>query len=303
MNYQPIYDVNFYIEKFLRHLKRRNYSPETTTGYMKDLKNFNKFIYEEYSGAITMEQIQKEDLLDFLTFLQEKGLKPNTVFRHLSTLKSFYKFLVFDMNFKIDVASRIRHSKVYTPLPAILTFEEVDRLLEKAKEYSFYYFVFYSLLYFTGSRIKPILHLEKENIDLVKGQIYLPYVKGGRDHYLPIAEDIKQILTTFLKNHPSPESKFVFSSPKYPEQPINASVFRIALKKIAVLAGIEKRVTPHILRHCTATHLTLRGADQKFIATVLAHSDLRSTARYQQLNVEDLRSTIDLLGRPKDNAN
>lgn len=295
MNNQPNYDVNFYIQKFIRNLKRRNYSPETIIGYTKDLKRFNEFIFQEYEGDISMEQIQKEDLIDYLVSLEESGLKPNSVSRHLSTLKSFFKFLVYDMNFKIDVASRIKHSNVYTPLPKILDVEEVQTLLKTTSELSTFYYVFFALIYNTGSRLTPIRILQKENIDLTTNQVYFERVKGGRDLHLPLNSFISKVLSDFISNHPSPESRYLFPSPINPLQPISPADVRLNLKKFAFAAGIEKRVTPHILRHCTATHLTIMGVDQKFIASVLNHSDLRSTARYQQLNVDNLRPTLEQL--------
>ncbi|MYL53750.1 tyrosine-type recombinase/integrase [Pontibacillus yanchengensis] len=292
---QETFDLNLYAQKFLRHLKRQHYSEETITGYQKDLRKFSEFLYHEYKGNILTEEIQKEDILDYLGYLESLDFKPNSVSRHLSTLKSFYKFLVYEMDFKVDVAARIKQPQIYTPLPAVLDVEEVHNLLQTAKVYSKYYYTLYSLLYYTGSRISPIRTLPKKHVDLKSKQLYLEKIKGGRDLYLPLNEVMYDILVDFLLDCRGDGSDYVFSSPRLKNQPISAYLIRTQLKKVAKYAGITKRVTPHILRHCTATHLTLQNVDQKFIASILGHTDLRSTARYQQLNVDNLRPTINKL--------
>ncbi|MFJ7858029.1 tyrosine-type recombinase/integrase [Peribacillus sp. NPDC097206] len=289
------FDLPFYIGKFVRHLKRNNYSVETLHGYQVDLKMFNEFIFKEYSGEISTEQIQRDDLLNYLESLADRGYKPNSIQRNLSTLKSLYKFLFNELNFKVNVAERIKHSKVYVPLPTILDVEEVQHLLQTAKEYSFDYYVFFTLLYYTGSRITPIRLLKKENVHLDKKRIYLEKIKGGEDLYLPLHDKCHSVLKEYIKNHPYPNSIHLFPSSRRNDYPVHASNVRKTLKAIAKLAQIEKRVTPHLLRHCTATHLTHLGVDQQYIASILGHKDLRSTRRYQQLHVEHLRESVNKL--------
>jgi len=296
MYYNPNYDLPLYVKKFIKYLKRSNFSEETIIGYSKDLKIFSEFIYVEYEGKITLEHLTRNDILDYLVFLQDvKSYKPNSVYRHLSSLKSFYRFLVDEHNLKENVAAKVRHQKVYTPLPPILDVQEIAKLLQTAKEVSTYFYVLIAVLYYTGSRITPVLNLEKKNVNLELNKIYFPKIKGGEDLHLPINEKLKPILAEFLDNHPAPAYPYVFHSPRNPGVPIDAQTVRYRLKELSKLAGIEKRVTPHIIRHCTATHLTLAKVGQKFIASILGQKDARSTARYQHLDVDNLRESLDLL--------
>jgi site-specific recombinase XerD len=288
-------DVTTYINKFLRHLKRQNYSEATLEGYTKDLQQFSEFLMKLYEGNVFMEEVTKEDVLDYLNHQQQRGLKPNSVSRHLSSIKSLYKFLVYEMNFKVDVGARIKQAQIYTPLPQVLTEEELHLLLKAAKKMSNFYYTFFSLLYYTGSRLTPIRILKLKDVDLKNKKVYLAKTKNGQDLHLPLNEKATEILQNHISSLDTPFNEFVFPSPKFHNQPISAPDVRVNLKKISKKAGIEKRVTPHIIRHCTATHLTLKNVDQKFIASVLGHRDLRSTARYQQLNVENLRPTLNKL--------
>lgn len=302
MLYTNNFDFSIYCEKFLRYLKRQNYSPDTILAYSKDLKKFREFIFTEYKGNILTEHIQKEDILDYLYILRESNLSINSIARNLSTLKSLFKFLVNELNFSTNVAAQIKHPKVYTPLPDILDTYEVEELLVTAKAYSTFFYVLFSLLYYTGSRLTPVRTLKRKHVDLRNKKIYFDKVKNGKDLYLPLSQTAFEILNDYLLETIDQQSEYVFNSPKFSNKPISPSEVRVNLRRISKKAGIIKRVTPHTLRHCTATHLTLRGVDQKFIASILGHSDIRSTTRYQQLNVDNLRSSINKLGSNDDNS-
>lgn len=296
MQYSQSYDLPFYREKFLRYLKRTDKSQETITGYGKDLLLFNRFMYGEYNGSILMEQVTKSDLQDYLAYLKEdRSYAPNSTYRQLSTLKSYYNFLVGELSFKENYASKIKHQKVYTPLPNILTKEEVEKLLEAAKNYSEYYYVLVSILYYTGSRITATVELLKENVNLKDKIIYFHKIKGGRDLYVPMHDKLVPILERFLNNHPADEFPNVFHSTRNPWKNIQAQTVRSHLTKIKEAAGIDKKIRPHILRHTTATHLTLEGVDQRIIMAILGHTDPRATTRYQQLVVENARGPLNLL--------
>jgi len=95
-------------------------------------------------------------------------------------MKSFYKFLVYELDYPVDVAARIRIPKVYTPLKAILTEDEVMRLLCSAQQLDSRYHLLFSVLYYTGSRLSPVRTLERSHVRLADRVIYFPKVKGAR---------------------------------------------------------------------------------------------------------------------------
>lgn len=289
---QQNFDLPLYITKFIRHLTRQNYSQETITGYGKDLKKFSEFLFKHYSGSLLTEEIEKEDIKDFISMLDASGLKPNSVARHLSSIKSFYNFLVYEMNFPVNVGAQVKQSKLFTPLPTILTPVEIQQFLEAAKQYSMYYHVLFSLLYYTGSRLTPVITLRKKDVDMTINKVYFPKTKNGRDLHLPLHDKLSKLLDDYLYLQKSIGSEYVFPSPRSKFKPISAADVRKKMYLIKKIAGISKRMTPHLLRHCMATHLTILGVDQKYVASILGHVDLRATARYQQLNVDNLRPSI-----------
>lgn len=296
MQQQVISDLQVYSEMFIRYLKRNNYSRETIIGYSKDLMRFGQFLEGIYKGQILLEEVGKNDILDYMDFLKEsEGFKVNSILRHLSTLKSFYKFLVQEQDFCENPAMKIQTPKNYTPLPEILDIDEVKCLLEEAKNISIFYYTMFSFIYYTGTRITAARTLKKRNVSIKNQRVYFECIKGGRDLHLPLHPRLTLILENYLEQCKGNGSPYVFQSPKVTNTPISASDVRINLRKAANSAGIKKRVTPHILRHSVATHLTVLGVGQAFIAAILGHVDLRSTIRYQHLCVENLREVVVVL--------
>lgn len=102
------------------------------------------------------------------------------------------------------------------------------------------------------------LGLCKSRIDLKNGKIYFPRIKGGRDLYLPLHPALQDILDDYIWEINNNGSDYLFQSPILRNQPISAGDIRMNLRKIVRKSEMTKRVTQHILRHCTATHLTLR---------------------------------------------
>lgn len=291
----PNFDLPIYMKKFFRHLRKNNYSLETINGYEKDLRKFTTFMYDLYDGYILTEEISKDDILEYLDFLRDQTYKPNSIARYFSSVRSLYKYLVIELDFKMNPTIGITTRNVYVPLPDILDTDEMELLLSTAKEHSELHHVLLSLIYYTGSRITAARTLSKQNIDLKNNKIYFPRIKGSRDLYLPLHSILQDLLDDYMRNTRHNGSEYLFPSPKFTNKPISAGDIRVNLKKIARKCNITKRVTPHVIRHCTATHLTLLGVDQKYIASVLGHTDSRSTARYQHLNVEDLRPAMEKL--------
>ncbi|MDR7315333.1 tyrosine-type recombinase/integrase [Brevibacillus nitrificans] len=292
---QKNFDLPDYTGKFIRYLQRQGYSTETITGYKKDLEQFEDFLLQMYKGNILTEEIQKGDILDFLDDLEKRGLKTSSRARALSTLKSFNKFLVYELHFKENVAGQIRHPKLEKQRPDILSHDEIQSFMNTAKIHYPYEYVLFSLLYYTGSRLSPIRTLQRGAIDLDERKIFLDKTKGGKNIAVPLHDKVVPILEEFLQLHRNNGSFFVFPSLKSLDKPISPAHIRGKMKKTAALAGISKRVYPHLFRHCMATRLTTLGVGQLQLARLMGHADTRPTERYQHLHVEDLRSPINLL--------
>lgn len=283
-------------QQFLRHLERMEYSGETRKGYEKDLQFFNRFITEQKGKEeIFLNEVLKDDLLAFMDLGRKMGHTTNTIARRVSTIKSFYKFLVNELDYTIDVAARIRLPKAYIPLRNVLTESEIQMLLDYVATVDPKYHLLYSILYYTGSRLTAVRTLERKNVLLDRRMIYFPKVKGGKDLYLPIHDKLMNIFVKYFQSAASERKQYLFYSKKFPNQPVSATDVRLKLRKYAIAVKIDKNITPHSIRHATATHLTIKKVDQRTIASILGHTDLRSTIRYQHLAIEHLREPINVL--------
>lgn len=281
---------------FLEYLDRNNYALETINGYEKDLKSFQQFMLKNTDGEdFSLEEVSREVLLAFLDDGRARGNKVGTIERRLSTMKSFYKYLIYERDYPVDVAARIRMPKVYVPLKNILTEFEIECLLQASIKLGKDYALLFNALYYTGSRITPIRTLERKNVLLDEEKIYFPLVKGGKDQYLPLHPKLAEMFQNYFLTELPAKEKYVFPSPKIPNQPLSASAIRNKLRIAAQMADLPDSITPHTIRHCTATHLTLKNIPQRKIASILGHADLRSTMRYQHLMVEHLRDSLDKL--------
>lgn len=105
----------------------------------------------------------------------------------------------------------------------------------------------------------------------------------------------KGLFEQYFAKYDLEEHGYVFPSTRCPDRPHSASDIRNKLRWTASQAGLNSLITPHILRHCTATHLTIRTVPQHTIASILGHADLRSTMRYQHLVVDHLRDSLNML--------
>lgn len=290
------YEFNRCVGEFIKFLERNYYSNDTVDGYKKDLYFFRNYIVKTLQkDHFLMTEITKDKLLSFMDYGRHIGHRVNTIARRISTLKSFYKFLCYEKDYKEDTAGMIRVPKTYIPLPTILSEKEVDKLLISAETLDLKYRLLFSVMYFTGSRLTAARMIKRENISLERGFLYFSKIKGGRDLYVPLHSQLKIIFERYFHQNDVYKGEYIFKSSKLKGRPVSASDVRKKLKIAAKMAGIQNCVTPHLLRHCTATHLTINQVPQIEIASILGHADLRSTMRYQHLSVEHLRGAIDTL--------
>jgi len=289
------------VVNFLQHLQRQGYSEETMCGYSKDLDQFYRYMGDQYGEVdFLLDVVEKRMILGFMDEGRLRGNKVSTVGRRLASLKSFFRFMLYECEYSHDVAGSIQIPKAYAPLKPVPTEREVAELLAVSLRLGDNYRLMFSLLYYTGSRITPVRLLRRDQVNLDTGMIYFPRVKGGRDLHLPLHPTAAVLLKNYFANTAIGKNDYIFPSPKDRKKAISASYVRVQLKRAATLAGLPFPVTPHTLRHCTATHLTIHDVPQAKIASILGHTDLRSTMRYQHLAVDHLRSSLGLLGKEEE---
>lgn len=276
-------------EDFLNHLKiERGLSLNTLESYKNDLKDFFGFIKKN------IREIEKDDIQRFLLRERELGHKATTTARKLVSIKNLYKFLIFEKIVNADPTETIESPKVIKSLPSYLTEEEVELLLNSidlSTPIGLRDKAILEVLYATGMRVSELATLKKKNINM-KGGFILVKGKGSKERIVPFGEVALKYLKLYLEEgrpkilkNKECEELFVTSRGKGMTR---QNIF-LMIEKYAKKCGIEKRLSPHTLRHSFATHLLKNGADLRALQILLGHSDISTTQIYTHIEQERLK--------------
>lgn len=216
----------------------------------------------------------------------------------LRNIVAAIKFLYTHTLDRPEEIVKIPWPKAPKPLPDILSGSEVERLLESL--HSPKHRMIAMTAYGTGMRVNEVCSLQIGDIDSQRMLIHIRDGKRGRDRYVMLPEQLLLCLREYWKMA-SPPGPWIFTGGD-PKEHIGDSAFRKAISAAAKEAGINKKVSPHALRHAFATHLIDTGSDIRTIQVLLGHGSIKTTARYVQISkkhVEGVKSPLDILGTEK----
>lgn len=281
-----------------------NASQNTQLAYARDLKDFLGWLKTHESGLLTVNQTGIEN---YLIDLDASGLARSTRVRRLSAIRQFYRF-AFESGWRRDnPAIRVKGPAPERRLPGTLSEEEVERLLEAARETGrandrLRNTCLMEILYATGSRVSELVSLP---VTAVRGnpKLLLMRGKGSKERILPLSEPARLALFAWLERRDAleevarkdggvPPSRYLFPS-RGKSGHLTRHRFYQLIKELAVAAGISPgKVTPHTLRHAFATHLLARGADLRAIQTLLGHSDIATTEIYTHVLEDRVKELV-----------
>ena len=290
------YKPSLLISKYLDYLNyERKLALNTIKSYYNDLKEFD--IY--FKGNI--KNLKYKDIQDYLATLQDKNSR--TVAHYITVINSFYNFLVSDEIIKENPCTNIASPKLNKKLPNYLTEEEVDRLLDVRLVTAFDYRnkAMLELLYATGLRITELCNLKITDIDINNCFVRV-YGKGKKERIVPLSDISLKYLTIYINHYrdvilKNTVSDYLFISNNLKN--ISRQGFFKIIKNECNRAGIEKNVSPHVLRHSFATHLLKHGADLRVIQELLGHEDISTTQIYAHLVNEKLKKDYEYHPRNK----
>lgn len=276
---------NEYIEKYIDYLKyERKLSENTILSYQNDLNKFNLFFKNN------LLYLNYQNIQDYLANIKE--LNTRTIAHTLTVINSFYNFLLEEKLIKENPCTNISSPKLNHKLPNYLTEEEIDNLLNinLFTPYDYRNKAMLELLYATGLRISELVSLTLSDIDLENSFLRI-FGKGKKERIVPISNVALKHLNIYLKEYRpvilnNTSSNYIFISNA--KKNITRQGFFKILKNECERAGIEKNVSPHVLRHSFATHLLKHGADLRIIQELLGHEDISTTQIYAHLVNEKL---------------
>ncbi len=276
-------------EDFLSYISiERGLSDNTVYSYGEDLKGFAKFLIDNKIIAP-----ERTDITNYLLGLKKKGLSASTISRRLSAVKCLFRFMMNEGMLAANPAAGMRTPKKWAELPSCLSVAEVNRILsapDTSKKAGIRDAAILELLYATGMRISELVNLETSGLNFEAGFLRC-MGKGSRERIIPVGGKAVQAVKLYLeKTRPhyckkgAPHLFITRLGAKFSRQ----GLWKI-IKKYALLAGVKKNLTPHMLRHSFATHLLEGGADMRSVQEMLGHSSISTTQIYTHVDGSRLK--------------
>ncbi len=290
------------IDQFLNYLAaEKGLSENTLSAYAQDLNKFSQFIIktqglksEDKSTAIDITQIGRNEIVRFLAELRKETLSDSSIARILSSLRGLFKFLSAEGLLQQDPLAQIKSPKKPLRLPKTLHFTEVEALLnlnKGDKPGAIRDDTMIELLYATGLRVSELMALPLSTLNLEAGYL-ITRGKGGKERIVPIGDCACLKLRNYLAQTRPLLLKEKTTNTLFLSR-LGKKMSRQAFwKKLALYArqaGIQKQISPHMLRHSFATHLLERGADLRSIQLMLGHADISTTQIYTHVSRERLK--------------
>jgi integrase/recombinase XerD len=280
------------IERFLDTLwMERGLSENTLAAYRNDLNGFARWLTGRNRVLCAA---RRQDLLDYLAERVGAGARPRTTARLLSSLRRFYRYLVREGRLKDDPSARIDTPRIGRPLPDSLSEAEVELLLDapdSGDPLGLRDRAMLELLYACGLRVSELVNVTIEQVNLTQGVVRL-MGKGNRERLVPLGEEAAQWLQRYIREGRPALAGEVSARPLFITRrgkAMTRQAFWYRLRHYAVKSGINRKLSPHTLRHAFATHLLNHGADLRVVQMLLGHSDLSTTQIYTHVARERLK--------------
>jgi len=255
----------------------------TIDGYRRDLVDFAK----DFDPVPEPAAVTEPDVLRWLARRAADGISPRSQARGLVALRGFFRHQLDEGLLAADPTARVELPKTGRPLPVTLSLDEVEALLaapDVSTKRGVRNRAMVEVLYATGLRVSELCGLQLGQVHLEAGFVRV-MGKGRKERIVPLGDVAREWLERYLLTARAPGGK--------PDEPIfitrlggaltRQGFFKI-LRELAVVAGIDRPISPHKLRHAFATHLLERGADLRSLQLMLGHADIGTTEIYTHLS-------------------
>jgi integrase/recombinase XerC len=308
------------IKKFIDYQRyERNASEHTLRAYQADLEQFRTFLTPPDEVTLPLAQVDHRVIREFVAWLYDKKCERTSVARKLACLRSFFRYCVREKIVPSNPARLVSSPKLPTRVPAVLTAEEMNSLLDHlpeslvtkrtsrrlpaddddAKLIPRRDRAILELLYASGLRVSELVGLDLRSIDKYSKMLRV-FGKGRKERVVPYGRKAEAALEAYWpvraeilqkrSSKSAPEAVFI----NHYGGRLTTSSVRLIVKKYARLANANwSHLHPHALRHAFATHLLADGADLRAIQELLGHSSLSTTQRYTHADIQQLMSIYD----------
>ncbi len=261
-----------FLQKLQTELKISKNSNYTIRNYFRANQELLNFLNK------TLEEITIDDVKSYMAEkLTDKS--SSTIIVFLSAIRYAFSTIL-----QKDITINIKRPKRDRKFPAVLTKEEIKRLFnsiptKKSK-------LMISMIYACGFRVSELINLKINELNFEEMIGYVRQAKGRKDRIFNIPVFLLKSLKKQAKKQTENNQKYLFSGPK--EKLTDRNLQKI-IRNSAKKANIQKKVSPHTLRHSFATHLLENGTDIRKIQELLGHADLSTTQIYTHISTEELK--------------
>jgi len=279
------------LDSFIDHLWLEDgLSKNTLESYRLDLTSFTHWLPTQKKQLLTVEEADIQQYLA-VKFPQSK---PRSISRLIATLRRFYRYCLRENLIKTDPTIQIQSPKLPRSLPKSLNEEEVIALLnapnlnapagirDKAM---------LELLYACGLRVSELVNIKATEVSINDAVVRVTG-KGSKTRLVPMGEDAADWISRYLREaRPALLHKRLCDALFVTNrgEAMTRQAFWYLIKRYALLAGITKPMSPHVLRHAFATHLLNHGADLRVVQMLLGHADISTTQIYTHVARERLK--------------
>jgi integrase/recombinase XerD len=259
-----------------------------------DLDKLRSYAEQHHLDIVhtTYEQLQA-----FLFETFKTCTSPATQARVLAGIHAWYRFLLYKDYIDQDPSELLEGPRKEKHLPTILSIDEINRItsaIDLSSNEGHRNRAIIEMLYGSGLRVSELVNLKQSNIFLDEHYMLIEG-KGNKQRLVPLSPVAEEWYLYWLQERShwpiKPEGRDIAFINRYGRPLTRAMVFTI-IKRLCLIAGIKKTVSPHTLRHSFATHLLQNGADLRIIQQLLGHEDLATTEIYTHLDLNDLQKTI-----------
>lgn len=281
------------MDLFMKSLDTRDCSSHTLKNYHQVLESFYIYLAREvFNGEVYVQDVTNYHIEEHL--LYRKNVLKNAPVTRLNTLiaiQSMYNFLQKHNYVDHNPADDVDRIKLPKKERVFLTATEIHKLLKAIRNPHIYAAT--ATLAYTGLRISELVNLLLTDVNIEKQELFVRCGKNKKDRIVPFSCDLKQILEYYIKSVRSNKSDYLFATPRSGK--LCGAYITQKLHEAAKDAGIDKEVSPHILRHSAASLMILNQAPISTVQRMLGHSDLKSTSLYLHVLNDDLHHAAELL--------
>ena len=284
-----------YLSEFIMTLRvEQNLSRNTVEAYLHDICRYLDFVNKIENISI-LDDIQPTHIRQFIQLLNDLNLAPTSIRRNFSVIRSYHKFLVDEKYASKNPSELLEAPKLPKKLPTVLTVHEIERILgaiDDTQPLGIRDKAIVELMYSAGMRVSEVIELKLVNLLANQGLIRI-FGKGSKERIVPLGRQAAKLIERYINEvRPSlvvrgRSNDIVFLNNR------GGQLSRMAIWNIvshaAKIAGIDKSVSPHTLRHSFATHLLEGGADLRAVQEMLGHADISTTQIYTHLDKSYLK--------------